>query len=212
MSSNTSIGRGHKGSKFWIQTLVNLDSGNALTKAIRKEDQTIGNIEWLSPIQDSYKEQKTDQIKGITKEQLAFWPANGPWWDGVGIDENGTILLVEAKGHVQETRSKCTAKDKDSIITIKTAMEYAHGELSSSQYNEDVWLNKYYQLANRLTFLVHLKKREVKVKLVLLNIVDDPTHISTSKEDWEKHYNDVFSAMTGSNQIPEDVILVNFKV
>jgi hypothetical protein len=33
MPSNTSKGRGRKGSKFWMQTLVNLDNGSALSKA-----------------------------------------------------------------------------------------------------------------------------------------------------------------------------------
>jgi hypothetical protein len=33
MPSNTSKGRGRKRSKFWMQTLVNLDNGSALSKA-----------------------------------------------------------------------------------------------------------------------------------------------------------------------------------
>ena len=42
--SNTSKGRGEKGSKFWMQTLVNLHNGIELTKEIQMRDNTIGDI------------------------------------------------------------------------------------------------------------------------------------------------------------------------
>jgi hypothetical protein len=44
MSSNTSKGRGRKGSKFWIQTLVNLDYGSTLSKAIKSVDSGFGRV------------------------------------------------------------------------------------------------------------------------------------------------------------------------
>ena len=46
MPSNTSKGRGRKGSKFWMQTLVNLDNGSTLSKAIQSVDNSIAGIKW----------------------------------------------------------------------------------------------------------------------------------------------------------------------
>lgn len=214
MPSNTSKGRGSKGSKFWMQTLVNLDDGNALSKAIQTEDNSIGDIKWLSPLKDNdYTELKTKQIPGLEKADFSFWPDNGPWWDGVGIDANGCILLIEAKGHVAETKTKCAASSETSRTRIKQSMQEAHDVLTFSRnYDEEVWLNKYYQLGNRLTFLVKLREQGYNVKLVLLNIVDDPTHITTSFHEWERHYNDVFQIMLGRTKCPSNVVMVNFDV
>jgi hypothetical protein len=171
MSSNTSIGRGEKGSKFWMQTLVNLDEGTALTKAIQNQDNEIGDIKWKSPLSKDYKELKTEEIEVITKEDLDFWPSNGPYWDGVGIDGD-TIILVEAKAHVNETLTKCRATSKESISKIKTSMEEVYNELSknldSSVYDENIWFEKYYRIANRLTFLVKLKQKGFKVSIIPL--------------------------------------------
>lgn len=214
MPSNTSKGRGSKGSKFWMQTLVNLDNGNALSKAIQTEDNSIGDIKWLSPHKDNdYTELKTKQIPGLEKSDFSFWPDNSPWWDGVGIDDKGCILLIEAKGHVAETKTKCSASSETSRERIKQSMQEAHNILMSSHnYDEDAWLNKYYQLGNRLTFLVKLTEQGYNVKLVLLNVVDDPTHIATSHDEWEKHYKDVFQIMFGTAKCPSNVVMVNFDV
>lgn len=216
MSSNTSIKRGEKGSKFWIQTLINLDNGQALTKQIQLQEKNIQSIQWKSPLRkDNYQELKTDKIRGIQKSQLSFWPDNGPWWDGVGIaktDKEDIIILVEAKAHINETKSSCTAKDENSLKKIKKALKYTHSKLSSKPYKEEIWLKKYYQMANRLSFLIYLREQGVNVKLLLLNIVDDPTYISTSEEEWIKHYNEVFELMLGSGQLPSDVILLNMQV
>jgi len=216
--SNTSKGRGEKGSKFWMQTLVNLDGGKTLEKAIRKEDASIGEIKWLSPCKvDNYAELKTEGIPGITKSVLSFWPDNGPWWDAVGVDKHGCILLFEAKAHASETKSHCAATDPNSILKIKNSMRAAHqtltdGTLNSPSYNEHVWFNEYYQLGNRLTFLANLRDQHVDVKLILLNIVEDPTHISTPENEWKKHYEEVFNKMFGQNSAPAEVICMYFDV
>ncbi len=214
MPSNTSKGRGRKGSKFWMQTLVNLDNGITLSKAIQSIDNSIGDIKWLSPLKDNdFTEFKTKQIPGLEKADFSFWPNNGPWWDGVGIDDEGCILLVEAKGHVAETKTRCSASSETSRTRIKQSMREAHNILiSSHNYDEDAWLNKYYQLGNRLTFLVKLREQGYNVKLVLLNIVNDPTHIATSFNEWQMHYKEVFQVMLGTVKYPDSVIMVNFDV
>ncbi len=197
-----------------MQTLVNLDNGEALSRAVQSADQNIGAIKWLSSLyEDDYKELKTDQIEGVEKKDLQFWPNNGPWWDGVGIDEKGCIILVEAKGHTRETMTKCSAKSERSIQRIKQSMKEVHDSLVPTHtYNEDVWYRQYYQLGNRLTFLVKLREKGLNVKLVLLNIVDDPTHIKTTEDQWREHYNEVFSNMLGISKAPENVFIVNLRV
>ncbi len=214
MPSNTSKGRGKKGSKFWIQTLVNLDDGKALSKAIKDECREVGEIAWLSPLyKDNYEEMKTNQLNGIKREDLQFWPDNGPWWDAVGIDDQGRVLLVEAKGHPQETLTKCSAKSLKSIEQIKKAMKAAHSRLTEGHdYEEEVWFSKYYQLGNRLTFLVMLRERGIDARLILLNIVDDPTHIGTSEGEWQDHYQNAFNEMIGTPSAPGHVTIVNLRV
>lgn len=213
MPSNTSKGRGRKGSKFWMQTLVNLDNGSALSKAIQSEDKSIGNIKWLSPLKnDSHGELKTKQITGLEKTDFSFWSNNGPWWDGVGIDDKGCILLIEAKGHVAETNTKCSASSGTSKKICKSMQEAHNILVSSHDYYEDTWLNKNYQLGNRLAFLVKLREQGYNVKLVLLNIVGDPTHKATSLDAWKKHYGEVFEIMLGTVMYPDNLIIVNFDV
>lgn len=96
---------------------------------------------------------------------------------------------------------------------IKQSMQEAHDSLTNSHnYDEEAWLNKYYQLGNRLTFLVKLREQRYNVKLVLLNIVDDPTHIATSLDAWKKHYGEVFQIMIGRADYADNVIMVNFDV
>lgn len=229
--SNSTQGRGKKGSKFWIQTLLNIDDGKILTKEIQKVDSSICNVTWLSPLkQDNYRELKIKEIlekysisnPQYTDADLSFWPDKGPWWDAVGIvSESDTIILVEAKAHIVETNTKCLAKDLRSITLIKKSMEAAHDYLNSHSkqsivnnhiYNDDIWFNKYYQLGNRLTFMAHLRKLGLNVKLILLNIVNDPTHKSTNLDEWNVHYKNVFQLMLGSCKIPKDVLIINFDV
>ena len=218
MSSNTSKVRGSKGSKFWIQTLVNLDNGNALAKAIQSLDKSIGNIEWISPLkEDSYGEYKANKIPRVDKEHLSFWPDKGPWWDAIGIDGEGCILLVEAKANIGETRTSCNATSETSIDKIKQSMKEAHDSITLSlniihNYDENAWLNKYYQLGNRLTFLVKLREQGYNVKLILLNIIDDPTYKATSIDEWKKHYEEVFQIMLGTKTCPDNVNIVCFDV
>ncbi len=72
-------------------------------------------------------------------------------WDVVGIANDGTYILVEAKAHTEEIGGKCSA-GKDSKEIIKKAMELPKGKdcFNVSESEKKDWLGKYYQLANRL--------------------------------------------------------------
>lgn len=215
MGSNTSKGRGKKGSKFWVQTIINSDMKIELERQIG-----IGKINWISPLaKDNYAEYKLNQdyiveLIGIPKSSYKFWPTNQPQWDAIGMTEN-TIVLVEAKAHTRELNSSLSATKEESKMLICETMKkvfdeyYIKGDFGK-------WEKNYYQLGNRLTFLNimnELVKTEGRqVKLVLLNIVNDPTHIPTSEGEWENSYSDIFIDMTGLSSVPKNVIMVNFDV
>lgn len=87
--------------------------------------------------------------------------------------------------------------DSSNVINRYYQIQKGDGQFMSSNtskgrgskgYNDDVWYNNYYQLGNRLVFLVNLRRKGYNVKLVLLNIVEDPTHIMTTEKQWQDHW------------------------
>jgi hypothetical protein len=73
-------------------------------------------------------------------------------------------------------------------------------------------MEKYYQLGNRLAFLYKLKEKGYNARLVLLNVINDPTYKKTTEDEWVQHYNEIFGKMFGNTNIPEDVIILNVEV
>lgn len=215
MTSNTLNARANKGSKFWVQTIINSSMRVDLESQIG-----LGPITWLSPLRgETYKEYKLNeesmlQRLNLSKADFNFWPQNQPQWDAIGVAEDGTIILVEAKAHIEELRSSLGAKSNESLQRITTAMKEVFeimNHLGNGQF--DSWIKKYYQLGNRLTYIEKLNEMpHQKAKLVLLNIVDDPTYESTSKEAWQQHTKAVFKEIIGTEEVPENVIVVNFQV
>lgn len=221
--SNTSKGEGKKGSKYWMQVLVNSYNGKALTKKIQKKDSTIGDITWISPLKEyNYEEYKLNSnspnlsVLKISKKDMDFWPSGQPQWDAIGFvqAEPKTIILVEAKAHLDEMNSSCTAKSEKSTRLIENTLKETYEKLThdnNKEFKKDIWMKKYYQLGNRLAFLYKLKEKGYKVKLVLLNIVNDPTlgNKKASEKEWIDHYNEVFKKLLGIDSIPGDVIILN---
>ena len=221
--SNTSKGRGIKGSKYWIQTVV--------------EDQTLQNklnamigepLVWISPLagpQNTYDEYELRdpyicKQLGISEEEakelFSFWPKRQPQWDGIAFDTTGhTLYLVEAKAHLAELDSKCSASNPNSRELISNSMK-AVQEKYFPKGNFDFWMDGYYQLGNRLTFLKMLNEigfgQIDSVRLVLLNFVNDEKYRPTAESEWIEHYKSVWLDMTGSEMPPQGVIVVNFDV
>lgn len=223
MSINKTIGRGEKGSRFWIQQLVNSNS-EYLNNELVKIDPSIGNITWISPlVADDYLELKTEDISDMAEKYdikfkipdsiLSFWPPNGPYWDAVGIDDNNTLLLVECKAHRAETRSACRSISNKSKLKMREAMKKTCFNITNTSiFPENVWFNEYFQLANKLSFLYHLNKAGIKTKLILLNILDDPTFIRTTLEEWNRHYQIIFNKMFEKDIVPDNVLILNLKI
>lgn len=212
--SNTSKGPWEKGSKKWIQHFVNTEDSVLLSNKIQAEDPSISRLVWLSPLQSkSYGEFRARDIPNVKPEDIAFWPSQGPWWDAVATFDNDGILLVEAKAHRREVMSHCTAKNPDSINKIKSAMQRTHKVLAPAKaYDEKIWFSKYYQLANRLAFLHHLNEQGKNVRLLLLNFVNDWTHICTEEKEWRDHSEIVWKEMIGTSQVPQGVLEILLEV
>ena len=125
-----------------------------------------------------------------------------------------TLYLVEAKAHLKELKSNISAGEESKCLITKTMKEIFDKKYSKGNFNK--WLNGYYQLGNRITFLEELNKIShktgLKVRLVLLNFVDDYTYIPTSEEEWKEHYESVFMEMLGKKDVPDDTLIIYFDV
>jgi len=163
-------------------------------------------VEWVSPIEaDQFREYQDDFLDFITEPDerqyvyqklREFWPSKGPVWDGIGIVRNGNqkgLILLEAKAHTGETKSAMKAKSLDSREKIAARIVEVKAAFGSNSAVE-VWLNQYYQLANRLCFLYFLnEKLHIPTWLVLCNFIDDQTYKPTSIEKWLHHTQHVFN-------------------
>lgn len=87
-------GRGSNGKKLWIQTYVNIGNGKYLTNLIKRQDSSIKNITWLSPLaNDNYREYNTCEILNYLKEKdikvnisndfLDMWKDYDSVWDAI---------------------------------------------------------------------------------------------------------------------------------
>ena len=133
-NNKTSDGLGEKGSKLWMQKIVNpciLKSNEEHNKLINKE-KWLKELNWKSPLTEAnyheYRLNEHTQINNrlnIKKELFnlsnkefdklfSFWPSRGnPVWDAIALSKDGKELyLFEAKAHTGETKTKCKAKEK----------------------------------------------------------------------------------------------------
>ena len=220
--SNTSKGRGVKGSKFWMQMIPNTGLKEEFDKIIGEE------LEWLSPLEGEeilYEEYELGAKEMITELGITdvsifdFWPKRQPQWDGIALSKDKkTLYIVEAKAHISEIDSKCSASEESKQI-IEKAMQEVHDDKYPAE-KFFPWMNDYYQLGNRLTFLQKMKEKLPEsnsigikdVKLVLINFTDDFTFKSEPVEVWKDHYREVFEKMTGNEDAPEDVINIFYSV
>jgi len=211
--SNTSNGPAKKGSKYWMQKIVNTEN---LRRRLEKEigfEKTI----WVSPIEnEQYKEYRLNEASIANKLGLdgayirSFWPAPGPQWDALGNADDGTIVLVEAKAHPGEVNSRTKATG-NSLALIKETLLNTHDCLRATiPFREEIWLYKYYQAANRLAFWNKLNKK-YKVALVFLNLVNDE-YGKTSEQVWETHTQKLMRDLLGNANLPPGIKIIPFDV
>ena len=112
--SNLTPGGAEKGSRLWMQRLVDAPHFPLLAQEFAA--QVGEDVEWVAPLpQNNFKEYKLNQneamsslFPGADKMNIFdFWPKNQPQWDGIAIGRNsGTLYLVEAKSYRQEVEGK----------------------------------------------------------------------------------------------------------
>lgn len=119
-----------------------------------------------------------------------FWPTSGNTlnWDAVGIgafDGNNEWLLVEAKAHLAELRSACSATENGGRPRIRAAFETTRRELGVSGGD---WLADYYQYCNRVAALAFLQRFKVPAHLVMVYFTGDRRPDScvcpASEQEW----------------------------
>ena len=221
--SNTSNERATKGSKLWMQKISDEKFFTARFEDLLGEK----NLRWFSPLEaESFKEYQLKEPKifsdvlGLSRDKFkkffSFWPTNQPHWDAIATSADGKILfLFEAKAHLKETFSKISATNPNSVKKILTAMRETFDELSDAPAeNFSAWTQKFYQLGNRLTFVHRMNQMTLpticRVELILLNVTDDETFIPTTREDWTRHYEEIFSTMLGKTFPPTNVRVIYF--
>jgi hypothetical protein len=108
---------------------------------------------------------------------VKFWPQTGnvPNWDAVGLLESnsgGEYLLVEAKAHVEELQSSCSASKNGGLDMIRKALD---ATIKANGYTAAVedWLSPYYQYANRLVHLDFLLQHNIPARLVFIYFCGD---------------------------------------
>ena len=204
--TNRNKGKADKGSRFCLQEYIYHEC-EQLTLLITTASPSLlsfnyENIIWQSPLPDKeYYEYRDDFLEPLgmaNKKELlrTFWPKNGPQWDGLAIikrkSKNG-ILLIEAKAHPKETKSDIKATSKKSISLIEGSLERTKGFMGVKFSN---WGKNNYQLSNRLAYSYFLNEiLEIPTWLVLINFVNDESHIETELSDCKCHYESIFHEM-----------------
>jgi len=171
---------GRKGSKKWIQKLINEKPEMLNFEIIRKLNlPRKEKIHWLSPLKDDeyaeYRDQEFLERLGVGLEIVTladFWPGGGPQWDGLGRSSSGNLFLVEAKSHIDEMISTMQAKSKESRKKICDSLEKTKQFLNARPEVE--WSSVFYQYANRLSHLYLLKQlNQLPAYLVFVYFIND---------------------------------------
>ena len=132
----------NRGSKLCMQICVNNvedDYNKNKQKIVRKSRKHLmddlighGDIKWLSPLaSDSFKEYQLEDIanKFPNETQLeemdwSFWKASRkPQWDAVGIAEDNTLIIVEAKAHTSEIEGRGSQATGSSLTQIQEQIQ-----------------------------------------------------------------------------------------
>lgn len=166
-----------RGSLKWIQRAVN-DRRDVFDPLILAGLPAAKRIEWRSPLaNDDFAEYRDAAfLKRIEQPQLApalakIWPARGPQWDALGVDDGGEVLLVEAKAHIKEMLSDGTQASAQSRNLIEQTLSETARALNAKP--PVPWIGPLYQTANRIAHLKFLTDQNIAAKLVFVCFVGD---------------------------------------
>ncbi len=117
-----------------------------------------------------------------------YWPQSGSAqnWDAVGKFGDEWIL-VEAKARAGEMESNCGASSPNSLRMIKSAFESTKNHFGIVECKN--WEKKYYQKANRISFLHFLDQQGIKAKLLFIYFINGyekpgASESVKSEDDW----------------------------
>jgi hypothetical protein len=207
--SNLTNELANRGSKLCMQICVNnlADDQNRQGNIVRLSRKNLldikiglGNISWISPLSsESFIEY---EMKNLPKKHLIelgldtinwndVWPSRRqPQWDAIGIAPDGTLIIVEAKAHINEIMSRTKLSSTSISARYNRILNVLGESLKKDISGQDLWLTKYYQIANRFCFLDGLKNflgNRRSVLLVFLYFINDCTHIPTTQEQFQYH-------------------------
>jgi hypothetical protein len=149
----------------------------------------------------------------LQKEWERFWPVGRGIhnWDSVGwvsSDEIRELLLIEAKAHIEETKTSCQAKDPESIKKIKKAFEIVKNALGVPI--EIDWMKDYYQVANRIAALHFLHQQKISSHLLFINFVGDLCGAGRSSPRSEREWQQVLDVQDRAIGLPKGHLLENW--
>jgi len=223
----------------WVSPLVNdekiyheyqLNEQNDIIKEFLGVDNSNIFSFWTSqhPVWDAIalSENKTEkkmflfEAKAYTKE--AEKPCGSKLLYNKKYEDVNIIIddiLFKKNTYNDEIETKYDSRGGKNIKAIIHALFEAYSYYTDEK-NKSVlmkamtlWITKYYQLGNRLTFLYNMNKnlKNIQTTLVLLNVVNDKTNIPTPEKAWKTYYATVFEELIGCSQPPNNVkvLLVN---
>ena len=131
-------------------------------------------------------------------------------WDAVGqvnIDGVSEWLLVEAKGHLSEINSDCTATSPRSIELIERTLDETKAALEA--LSDADWTRGYYQYANRLAVLHHLNRHNVGARLMFIYFCGDVRPDSFVCPKDEAGWSQALMAQEEHLHLPNDHLLAS---
>jgi hypothetical protein len=180
-----------KRSEHWLRAMVNqytdvLDT--AIAEAFGWRD---AEIRWRSPRQDDGYAEYYDQefldrlgVSDLTMPLDEFWPKSGPRWDGLARTNDGKLILVEAKAHIDEAVDFRSKASPDSLRIIEKRLDEAKAAFHASE--GACWHAPLYQMANRLAHLYYLAGINGKdAYLVFIDFAAAPdVPLPVSPDEW----------------------------
>jgi hypothetical protein len=173
-------------------------------------------IRWVSPLRESAYKEFWDAafLNALGFPELAdqlgeWWPRRGgPHWDALARlefpDGSAGVLLAEGKSYPGEMYDEkgCAATSPVSLAKIRAALSETQAWLGVER-PVDTWMRPLYQTANRLATLRWLMERlDERAWLVHLCFLNDPTHIRSTREEWETAFDEADALLGIARRVP----------
>jgi hypothetical protein len=179
-------------SEHWLRYAVN-DQTIAFDAEVKKTLALGDNesIEWLSPVASDefaeYYDKSFLTLLGIDDSKApleSFWPASGPRWDGLARTSAGKVILVEAKAYIAEAVDFGSKAGDSSLKLIESSLAKAKSAYRARA--EAVWIQPFYQYANRLAHLYYLRELlGAEAYLLFVCVTDAPdVPLPASAAEW----------------------------